>query len=133
MSHDTPATASRKRFAGASLRRTLGLLRKECIQILRDPSSLIIAGVVPLLLLFLFSFGVSLDLKNVDVAVVIESTSPQASRFVQSFEGSRYFRVRVARDRRQVQGQLVAGRLQGVVVLGSEFAARAGRGEAAPV
>jgi ABC-2 type transport system permease protein len=76
---------------------------------------------------------VSLDLKNVDVAVVIEEPSPQASRFLQSFEASRYFRVHLARDRREVQGQLVAGRLQGVVVLASDFAARVNRSEAAPV
>jgi ABC-2 type transport system permease protein len=119
--------------ARASLRRTVGLLRKECIQIVRDPSSLIIAGVLPLLLLFLFSFGVSLDLTNVDVAVVVEAPSPQASRFVESFRASRYFRARVVRDRREVQGQLVAGRLQGVVVLASDFADRAGRRETAPV
>src|SRR5665213_3365132 len=119
--------------SGARARRTLGLLRKEGIQILRDPSSLMIAGALPLLLLFLFSFGVSLDLKNVDVAVVVEKPSPQAGRFVQSFEASRYFRVRLARDRREVQGQLVAGRLQGVVILASDFAARLGRGDPAPV
>jgi ABC-2 type transport system permease protein len=114
-------------------RRIVGLLRKECVQILRDPSSLIIAGALPLLLLFLFSFGVSLDLRNVDVAIVIEQPSPQASRFVQSFQASRYFRPRVVQDRRQVQDQLIAGRLQGVVVLASDFAARIGRSEAAPV
>lgn len=114
-------------------RRTLGLLRKECTQIVRDPSSLIIAGALPLLLLFLFSFGVSLDLKNVEVAVVVEAPSPQASRFVESFVASRYFRARVARDRREVQSLLVAGRLQGVVVIPADFASRIGRGETAPV
>jgi ABC-2 type transport system permease protein len=129
----TAAAAGRRQAAAARGRRTLGLLRKEGIQILRDPSSIIIAGALPLLLLVLFSFGVSLDLRNVDVAVVVEQPSPRASRFVQSFEASRYFRVRLARDRRDVEGQLVAGRLQGVVVLASDFAARAARGDAAPV
>lgn len=127
------SAGGRHRTRAARGRRVLGLLRKEGFQILRDPSSLIIAGALPLLLLVLFSFGVSLDLKNVDVAVVVEEPSPQASRFVQSFEASRYFRVRLARDRREVEGQLVAGRLQGVVLLGSDFTARLGRGEVAPV
>ncbi|MDP9174345.1 MAG: ABC transporter permease [Planctomycetota bacterium] len=114
-------------------RRVLALIRKESIQIIRDPSSIIIAGVLPLLLLFLFSYGVSLDLRNIDVAVVIERPSPQATRFLQSFQASRYFRVQVARDRREVQDKLVAGRLQGVVVLATDFAQRIGRGDVAPV
>lgn len=133
MKGETAQTVAVLDPAKARLRRTLALLRKECIQILRDPSSLIIAGALPLLLLFLFSFGVSLDLNHVDIVVVIERPSPQASRFLESFEASRYFRVRIAHDRRDVESQLVAGRLQGVVVLGSDFAVQLGRREAAPV
>ena len=40
------------------------------LQIGRDPSSYLIAGVLPLLLLFIFGYGVSLDLRRVPVAVV---------------------------------------------------------------
>ncbi len=52
------------------------LVRKEMLQILRDPSSILIGGILPLLLLFLFGFGVSLDLRNVAVCVVVEATTP---------------------------------------------------------
>ncbi|MGA9548820.1 MAG: hypothetical protein WBS14_14225, partial [Rhodomicrobium sp.] len=56
---------------GGSLRRMRALIRKEMLQILRDPSSLVVAVVLPLLLLFLFGFGVSFDVTNMRIGVVI--------------------------------------------------------------
>jgi ABC-2 type transport system permease protein len=116
-----------------SLRRVLALIRKEMLQILRDPSTFLIAGVLPLLLLFIFGTGVSLDLRKVKVAVVIESPSPEASSLLTAFRDSRYFTVQAARSRPEVESELVAGRLAGLIVLRSDFAQRLGRGEQAPV
>src|SRR6516165_1254228 len=70
------------------LRRLAGLVRKESFQILRDPSSFLIAGVLPLLLLFIFGFGVSLDLKRVPIGVVIEQSTPEADSFLASVRNS---------------------------------------------
>jgi ABC-2 type transport system permease protein len=119
--------------SSGSLRRIAGLIRKEGLQILRDPSSFMIAGVLPLLLLFIFAFGVSLDLRRVPVGVVVEQTTPESSSLLASFRNSRYFDVRLARDRREVEDELVSGRLKGVVVLASDFTDRLGRGETAPL
>ncbi len=119
--------------SSGSLRRIAALIRKEAIQILRDPSSFMIAGVLPLLLLFIFAFGVSLDLRRVPVGVVVEQPTPEANSLLASFRNSRYFDVRVARDRREVEDELVSGKLKGVVVLASDFTDRLGRGETAPI
>jgi ABC-2 type transport system permease protein len=115
------------------LRRVLGLVRKELLQIRRDPSSFLIAGVLPLLLLFLFGFGVSLDLRRVPIAVVVERATPEADSLLTSYRNSRYFSVEVAQTRGKVEDDLVAGRVKGVVVLAADFAERLGRGETAPV
>ena len=127
-----PMNRDENRSAG-SLRRIAGLIRKEVLQILRDPSSFLIAGVLPLLLLFIFAFGVSLDLRRVPVGVVVEQPTPEANSLLASFRNSRYFDVRLARDRREVEDELVSGRLKGVVVLAADFTDRLGRGETAPV
>jgi ABC-2 type transport system permease protein len=119
--------------SSGSLRRVAGLIRKEGLQILRDPSSLIIAVVLPLLLLFIFAFGVSLDLRRVPVGVVVEQPTPETDSLLASFHNSRYFQVRLARHRREVEEDLVSGRLKGVVVLAADFSERAGRGETAPI
>src|SRR5207302_4471489 len=93
----------------ASLRRVLALVRKEALQVRRDPTAFLIAGVLPLLLLFIFGCGVSLDLRRVPVAVVVEATTPEADSLLAAYRNSRYFEVRVARDRRAAEDELVAG------------------------
>ncbi len=115
------------------LRRVTSLVHKELLQIGRDPSSYIIAGVLPLLLLFLFGFGVSLDLRRVPIAVVVEQATPESDSLLSSYRNSRFFSVEVAQHRRKVEDDLVAGRIKGVVVVAADFAERLGRDESAPV
>jgi ABC-2 type transport system permease protein len=116
-----------------SLRRVRALLRKEFLQILRDPSTFLIAGVLPLLLLLIFGTGVSLDLRLVRVAVVVERPTPEATSLLAAYRDSRFFAVREARHRAEVAGELAAGRLSGIIVVPADFADRLGRGEQAPV
>jgi len=115
------------------LRRVRGLVRKEMLQIRRDASSYLIAGLLPLLLLFIFGYGVTLDLRRVPVAIVIEQSTPEADSLVASFRNSPYFSVEFARHRADVEDRLVAGTVKGVIVLAADFSDRLGRGEVAPV
>ena len=57
----------------AKLRRIRALMWKETRQIVRDPCSIAIGVVMPLILILLFGYGLSLDVKNVPVAVVVEA------------------------------------------------------------
>lgn len=114
-------------------RRVLALVRKESLQILRDPSTFLIAGVLPLVLLFIFGFGVSLDLRAVRVGLVVESPTPESASLLAAFRNSRSFVVREARSRGEIEDELIAGRLAGVVVIPADFTDRLGRGDTAPV
>ena len=58
---------------------------------MRDPSSIAIGIVMPVILILLFGYGLSLDVKNVPVAVVLEDTSPDASEVAAGFQLSPYF------------------------------------------
>lgn len=127
----TPLNSSASR--SGSLRRMIGLVRKESLQIARDPSSYLIAGLLPLVLLFLFGYGVSLDLRRVEIGLVVEQVTPEAESLVAAFRNSPYFHVHLARNRRAFEDDLVAGRLKGVVVLASDFGDRLGAGDTAPV
>ncbi len=115
------------------LRRVKALIRKESLQILRDPSAFLIAGVLPLLLLVIFGVGVSLDLRHVKLAVVVEQPTPESTSLLDAYRNSRYFIVREARHETEVEEDLVAGRLAGIVVIRADFAERLGRGDQAPV
>jgi len=104
-----------------SLRRLLGLVRKEGLQVVRDPSAILIAFVLPGILLFLFAYAVSLDAKDVRLGVVLESDAPAARELAAALAGTRYFEVTPARDRREVEPRLVAGDLRGFVVIPQDF------------
>ena len=76
--------------------RLRGLVRKEFLQILRDPSSIAIAFVMPVALLLLFGYGVSLDAEHVPIAVVVEEPSADTADFVAVLPGLAVLRARVA-------------------------------------
>jgi ABC-2 type transport system permease protein len=123
----------RRPDAALAARRVAALVRKEVLQVLRDPSSLLIGVVLPVLLLFLFGYGVSLDLQNIEICVVVEQATPDTTSFSASIAHSPFFNARVVRDRRQCEGDLVAGRVKGIVVLPASFSADAGRSDEAPI
>ncbi len=113
--------------------RIRALVRKESVQILRDPSSIIIAFVLPLLLLFLFGYGVSLDANRVRIGLVMEDTGPDARSLAASFTHSRFFDTEVATDRRAFTRKLKAGELHGMIVIPSEFSRLLRMGDTAPI
>jgi len=71
--------------------------------------------------MFLYGYGVSLDLNHLRVGLVLEDTSPELQGFAEALKGSRYFEVKVARDRREVVGSLIDGSIRGIFVVPSYF------------
>jgi len=108
---------------GGRWRRFGALLVKETIQIVRDPSSILIAFVLPLILLFLFGYGISLDSNLVRVGLVVEKSDPPSQSLAASFRGSRFFDIVPAQDRREVIPGMISGDLRGIVVIPDDFAA----------
>ncbi len=106
-----------------SPRRLTALIRKEGFQIIRDPSSILICLVLPLILLFLYGYGVSLDLNHLRIGLVLQDTTPAAQSFAESITNSRYFDVTIARHERDLQRDLVKGSIRGIVVVPSYFSA----------
>jgi len=105
-----------------SFRRLSALCRKETWQILRDPSSNLIAFVLPVVMLFIFGYGINLDSTAVNIGLVLEDTSPEARHFADSLYGSRYFVVHAAETQAEVGQALTEGRVRGFVVVPVDFA-----------
>jgi len=122
-----------KTDGSGSLRRIRALIRKETLQVARDPSSFVVAFVLPALLLFLFGFGISFDATRVKVGLVIEEPTPDTEWFAAAFSNTPYFEVQRATDRRHFIDQLSAGRINGIVVLAGDFSERLARGDTAGV
>ena len=79
-----------------SWRRVRALCVKETRQIVRDPSSWLIAVVIPLLLLFIFGYGINLDSSKLRVGILLEQRSEAALDFTHTMTGSPYIDAIVA-------------------------------------
>ncbi len=101
--------------------RLRGLVRKESLQILRDPSSIAIAFVLPLVLLLIHGYGISLDADEVPVAVARESNGEAARDLVARMEASTGLEPRVFLARPAAKGALLAGEADALVVLPPDF------------
>ncbi len=60
------------------VRRIVALVKKETRQMIRDPSTIAVGIVLPVILILLFGFGLSLDVSNVPLAVVMQDSSASA-------------------------------------------------------
>jgi ABC-2 type transport system permease protein len=73
--------------------RLMAMARKEVIQILRDSRSLFIVVIMPVTLMLLFGYGVSLDIKHTPVCVLDREGSQQSQDLLKRFQASEYFDI----------------------------------------
>ncbi|HJS88613.1 MAG TPA: ABC transporter permease [Steroidobacteraceae bacterium] len=114
----------------AKVRRVLSLVKKESRQMIRDPATIAVGVVLPAILILLFGFGLSLDVKNVPIAVVLEDSSPEALGLVSGFQLSPYFRPQIVYTQQAAERLLVAGTIDGIVTVPMNFARRVSAGDA---
>jgi ABC-2 type transport system permease protein len=116
-----------------SPRRLAALTVKEIVQIGRDPSTLLIAFVLPVVLIFIFGYGVSLDTARTRVGVALEDDSAPALGLAQSFQRSVWFDVTMARSVAPLNRDLTAGRIRAIIVIPADFGRSGARGQAKPI
>jgi len=92
------------------MRRTWALMHKEFLHIIRDPRSMITALVNPLLMLFLYGYGISTDISHVRLGVVDCSHSQQGRDLVRAFTSSGYFIESFDTDRYEELGKALDDR-----------------------
>lgn len=103
-----------------SWRRLRALCIKETRQILRDPSSGLIAFVLPMLLLIIFGYGINLDATSIRLGLCDEDGGQAAASFSAQLTGSTYFDL-YRGNRPELDTLLEAGRIRGYVVLPPDF------------
>jgi ABC-2 type transport system permease protein len=112
------------------VRRVWALIVKECRQIVRDPSSIAIGVVMPLMLILLFGYALSLDVKNTPIAVVMEDSSDQAREIAAGFQLSPYFDAQLTPSMRDAARLMNAHEVNGIVRIPMDFARRVNNGDA---
>jgi len=105
------------------LKRIFAISNKEFIQIRRDPRSLGLAIVIPVLLLLIFGYGLSLDIDRVPSVVWNQDASSKVSRdFLLNFKNSKYFKiVKYTDNYRQIQHMIDSGEAMMALVIPKDF------------
>ena len=89
--------------------RMRGLLRKEMKHVLRDPSAILIAFLMPLVLLLVLGFGISFDARHMPVALVAEAPEEVVRGLLQAMDASPYLSVQRASSLHDAQDALARG------------------------
>src|SRR5262249_2146953 len=126
----TQQISPNRRAHGKKGQRVWALVRKEAYQMVRDPSSIAIGVVLPVLLILLFGYGLSLDVRHVPVAVVLEDASPAARELAAGFQLSPYFDVQLLTSMPRAQELMLARQVDGIVRIRSDFARHLSLGDA---
>lgn len=118
------------RMRGQSIRRVIALTRKETWQILRDPSAIAIGVILPLLMLILFGYGLSFDIKNLPVAVVVEHATEDTNSAVSALRLSRYFVVHPVGTMAEAEDQMAAQKVSAILRFPPHFSRDVSAGDA---
>ena len=75
------------------IRNIRAFARKEYYHLIRDFRSLYLAFAIPLLLILLFGYALSLDVENIETAIVDFDHTPQSRDLIQKMDASTYFHI----------------------------------------
>ena len=114
----------------ARWRRISALIRKESMQMRRDPSSIGIGVLLPVILVLLFGYGLSLDVKNAPVAIVLEAQTPEATELAAGFALSPYFRTYSVTSMPEALALMDSRQINAIVRLRPDFARQLTLGQA---
>ncbi len=107
------------------LRRIKAIAKKEIIQVQRDPRSLMIVLLMPLVQLFLFGYGVNLDIKHIPICVFDREGSQLSLALLKRFQASNYFQIKEAQSTYLgVTEALDYGRCKIAIVIPPDFSER---------
>lgn len=73
--------------------RILSLVRKEFLQLFRDPRTLALAVVMPIVQLFLLGYAATSDVRNISLAVWDQSKTTESRQLLDAFQASNYFTI----------------------------------------
>lgn len=109
------------------------LIKKEFFQIVRDPSSILIAFVLPLMLLLLYMYGVNMDTVRVSLGIKNDDPTPEVQTLIKSFNQSDYVNAFVYEDKDLMYRHIVKSKLRGAVIIPNDFSRKLSRSQTAEI
>lgn len=111
--------------------RLMSIIRKEFIQIFRDPRTLGLILVMPIVQLFLLGYAATTDVKNVPIAVLDQSRTPESRALLDAFRAADYFRIDYeVRSEEEIQILIERGDVRAALVIPPDYDRRLLDGDA---
>jgi len=112
------------------LRRLWAVARKEGLHVIRDWRSLVLALIIPLVLVLLYGYALTLDLRNVPVTAWDQSRSVQSRELLSLFQGSPYFSfIDYPDNYRDMQADIDRGRAMAALIIPADFSSKVKSGK----
>lgn len=116
------------------LRRINAVIRKEVLHVVRDPRSLGMAVGIPMLMIVLFGYALTVDVDHVPIVVWDQSQTPQSREFISRFTASPYFEFfGTASNYREIESQIDQRSVYLGLIVPGDFAAQLAKGKSGPV
>lgn len=117
-----------------NLLRVNAIAKKEFIQVIRDPRSLGLALFIPVLLLILFGYALTLDVDNVPMIIWNQDKSQVSTDFILNFKNSRYFKIIAYTDKYKVlEDYIDRSEAKMAMIIPKDFSRYLGSAQAAPL
>ena len=109
----------------------LALIKKEIKQILRDPSSIVIAFILPIISITIYMYGINLDSVRVTIGIKNDDNSPEVATLVKSFGHSKYINSINYDSMEDIKTAVLSSKIKGAVVIPNDFSTKLSRGQGA--
>lgn len=109
------------------------LIKKEFYQIFRDPSSIIIAFILPLISILIYMYGINLDSVRVTMGIKNDDANPEVQTLIKSFGHSKYINSIIFDNENDLTNAIVRSKLKGALIIPNDFSTRLSKGHRAEV
>ena len=109
----------------------LALIKKEIKQILRDPSSIVIAFVLPFISIMIYMYGISLDSVKITLGIKNDDNSPEVATLVKSFGHSKYINSINYDNMGDIKTAVLSSKIKGAVIIPNDFSTKLSRNQKA--
>jgi ABC-2 type transport system permease protein len=111
--------------------RLISIIRKEFIQIFRDTRTLVMILIIPIMQLFLLGYSATSDVRNIPLAVLDRSRSPESRALLDSYRAADYFRIAyTVTSEAEIESLISAGDARAAIIIPPDYAQRLNDGEA---
>jgi ABC-2 type transport system permease protein len=104
------------------MKKLLSFIKKEFYHILRDPLTLLIMFVMPVMLMSILSYAVSTDIKNIPFVVFDQSKSTDSKRLIEKIDANAYFQLKAnCHTAEEVENAFQKGLCAMAIIIPSDF------------